>query len=153
MVSRRNHLEILYANKSKYWVQQIKDSNIKPPFYIQDIIMSPDKQTMLTYSSNQRQGSSLPDYFTQQYTYLPDKNEWKKIIDYQDKPDKNNTFMTFNSHGKIIRIKVILQGLKNDKVDFSKQIETYSSPYELKIKMPRSLFFNELFDHSPNESS
>jgi len=40
MVARKHNLEILYTDGAVYWIEKIKDSNVKKPYTIQDILQS-----------------------------------------------------------------------------------------------------------------
>jgi len=40
MVRRKLHLEIVYTNGNIYWKERVNKSEINPPYYIQDMIMS-----------------------------------------------------------------------------------------------------------------
>ena len=49
MVRRRKHLEIMYTNGIVYWNQKVAKSEVKTPYFIQDIIMDKKCKTLLSY--------------------------------------------------------------------------------------------------------
>ena len=51
MVRKLRHLEIIYTDGLEYWTVQVDQSEVKPPYYIADILMSNDNGILLSYSS------------------------------------------------------------------------------------------------------
>jgi hypothetical protein len=49
IVSRKNHLEMVYTNGIIYWAEKIEGSDVKRPFFIQDIILSDNKMLLIAY--------------------------------------------------------------------------------------------------------
>jgi len=51
MVRKLRHLEIIYTDGLEYWTEQVDKSEVKPPYYIADILMSNENDILLSYSA------------------------------------------------------------------------------------------------------
>ena len=51
MMSRKHNLEVLYTDGVVYWIEKVKDSFVKRPYIIQDIIQNQVNKTVIAFCS------------------------------------------------------------------------------------------------------
>ena len=78
MVRRKRHLEIVYTNGLEYWTERVDKSEVKHPYYIQDIIMSPDNNILISYCSIPGNEAA---FYAHKFMFDPEKDQFVNQVD------------------------------------------------------------------------